>query len=157
MDALRKLTQLGDRARQLGPRFLKQPRCLGRGFVDSVLGQLQAHGQRRQALLGAVVEVALQPAPLVVGKLHQASARFDEAPRVLLTLGHNGRQAEGRKGRHRDEQLRAQHAACDRFEREGADVVDRVPHGQAGGCRDRQRRASLTKAQSRPGEAGKAR
>ena len=66
MDPARELAQLGERHRELlarvGHELLRRRRVL----VDLVLDQPQLHRQRDEPLLRAVVEVALEPPPLVV-------------------------------------------------------------------------------------------
>jgi hypothetical protein len=43
--------------------------------VDMVWEELQAHPEPEEPLLGAVVQIALEPAPLVVGRADDACAR----------------------------------------------------------------------------------
>ena len=68
---VRDLAQLGDRGAELGDALVEQPVDVDGAVVEVPLGQPQLHAERDQPLLGAVVEVALQPAALVVADLDQ--------------------------------------------------------------------------------------
>src|SRR5690242_688029 len=75
MDAPRKLAELLERGLQLAPRGLQQPRRRGRLRVDLALREAELERQRDEPLLGAVVEVALEPATLADRHLHEPRAR----------------------------------------------------------------------------------
>ena len=69
-------------------------------------GQSQLDGERGQPLLGAVVEVALEPPPLGVGGLDQARAgRARAAAANASRSRHDRGQEQRRERRHRDEEL----------------------------------------------------
>jgi hypothetical protein len=67
VDAARELAQLLDRPVQLVGDPADLPLQLGQLRGHGGLGQAQLEAERDQSLLGAVVQVALDPAPGVVG------------------------------------------------------------------------------------------
>ena len=69
---MRELAQLGDRGLQLALGGGQLP--VQRGVVGGVVTAREAHAdrQRHEALLGAVVQVALEPATLAVGRRDDA-------------------------------------------------------------------------------------
>ena len=76
MDAARELAQLGERGGQLA--LGRGHELLGGGGVaaaDAALGELELERERDEALLGAVVEVALEPPALRVARRDQPLAR----------------------------------------------------------------------------------
>ena len=79
MDATGEAADLADRGLQLGRGRVDQRRRFGR----RLLRDLEPHRQRDQALLGAIVEVALDAPALGVGSLHDARPRGPH----LLELG----------------------------------------------------------------------
>ena len=81
VDAAGQLAQLGGRLVELLHRLVEQLGGRRRVGVELVAGQAQVHGQRHQPLLGAVVEVALDPAPLGVAGLDDAAPARRAAPR----------------------------------------------------------------------------
>ena len=83
VDAAGQLAQLGGRRRELGHRLVEQLAGHLRVGVELAARQAQVHGERHQPLLGAVVEVALDPAPLGVAGVDDAGARGAQ----LLDLG----------------------------------------------------------------------
>ena len=81
--AVRDLAQLGDRGAELGDAWSSSPSSVDGAVVEVPLRQPQRHAQRDQPLLGAVVQVALEPAPLLVADLDQPGpARLDLAQRA---------------------------------------------------------------------------
>ena len=76
MHAVRKLAQPADRELQLLARVLEELRrelgCIPRLRAR----EAEVDGEGDQALLRAVVEVALDPPPLEVGRLHDPRARL---------------------------------------------------------------------------------
>ena len=75
VDAARQLAQLVERARELGLRLDEQAEDVVGAALERALGEPQLQRERDEALLGAVVEVALQPAALGVAGLDDARAR----------------------------------------------------------------------------------
>ena len=74
VDPARELAQLRERTRQLVARGRDQRLRRRRVAPDVGLDEPQLHRQRDQTLLGAVVEVALEPAPLGVARGDDALA-----------------------------------------------------------------------------------
>ena len=63
---------------ELGHALVEQPVDVDRAVVEVPLRQPQRHAERHEPLLGAVVEVALEAAALLVADLHQSGpARLD--------------------------------------------------------------------------------
>ena len=74
MDAACELSELFERGCKLLARAVEnRARCLGVGQLR--LREPQAEGERDEPLLGAVVEVPLQPPPLVIAGLHHPGPR----------------------------------------------------------------------------------
>ena len=74
VDALAELAQLGQRVREGRPAPRDDRLRRGSGRRSSrALGEAERHRDRHEALLGAVVEVALDPPPLGVGRLDDPS------------------------------------------------------------------------------------
>ena len=88
MDAVRQLAQLGDRPAQLGLGLVQARREL-RILVGPELRPQEAKREREpdEALLRAVVEVALEPAALGVTRLDDAGARGAEILQLSAGLG----------------------------------------------------------------------
>ena len=64
VDATRQLPQLVECTRELGLSLLEKPRDRVRATLERALGQTELQGERDEALLRAIVQVALQsPAP----------------------------------------------------------------------------------------------
>ena len=75
VDAARQLAQLVERARELGLGLLEQPGNRVGAPLERALGEPQLQGERDEALLRAVVQVALEAAALGVAGAHDARAR----------------------------------------------------------------------------------
>ena len=74
--------QLGDRGAELGDGLVEQAVHVDRA-AEVALREPQGHAERDEPLLGAVVQVALQPAALGVARLQQPRpARLDLAQRL---------------------------------------------------------------------------
>ena len=71
MQPARQVADLGDGRAELGGRIVEQ----GRRSARRLARQIQAHRQGHEALLRAVVQVALHPPALGVGGLHDALPR----------------------------------------------------------------------------------
>ena len=74
MQAAGQLLHLLERRRGLHVRLADQRGGVLRGAVELALREPQQVGECEQALLRAVVQVALDPAPLLVGRVHHARA-----------------------------------------------------------------------------------
>ena len=74
MDAARQLAQLVERAGELGLGLLEQPGNRFGAALQRALGEAQLQRERDEALLRAVVQVALQPAALGIARAHDARA-----------------------------------------------------------------------------------
>ncbi len=70
-EAVRDLAQLGDRGAELGDALVEQAVDVDRAVVEVPLREPQLHAERDQPLLGSVVEVALDPAALLVADLDE--------------------------------------------------------------------------------------
>jgi hypothetical protein len=152
VDPMCEVTELVDRELQLRLGLLEQlGRELGR---PARMGRTpaQVDGEPGEALLGAVVQVALQPPALHIGRSHEAAAAGTELEREQLPLRHDCRQVERREGRDGDEELGVQHAAGDRVVGERPEVVGRVGDGDADGDRDREGGPARPEPQRRPDE-----
>nr|WP_263657342.1 hypothetical protein [Nonomuraea gerenzanensis] len=68
VDAVRQVAQLGLRLAQVGRELREHGRRLRGVGVHQPLGDPRLHGRRDEPLLGAVVQVALDPAALAVGR-----------------------------------------------------------------------------------------
>ena len=79
VDPPREASDFADRGLELGRRLIEQLRLAGR----ALLGDLEPHGQGHEPLLGAVVEIALDPASFRVGRLDDPQPRRPD----LLELG----------------------------------------------------------------------
>ena len=79
-DPVRQRAQFGDRPLQVALDLVDHRQGVGRVVLDGVLGEAQLHRKGDKMLLGAIVEVAFQLAPLGVAGRHDAS------PRVLQLL-----------------------------------------------------------------------
>ena len=64
---------------------LEQLACAGRAAGHHLLGELEPDAQRDQPLLAAVVEVALDPPALVVGRREDACPRGPQLAAELST------------------------------------------------------------------------
>ena len=87
VDAARQLPQLLERLRELVGGLAEQPFGRLGLVVHTRLREAQHQGERDEALLRAVVEVALEPAALDVARLDDAGARAAQLVLVLLALG----------------------------------------------------------------------
>src|SRR5205823_13484170 len=87
VDPARELAQLGEGERQLlvGAREQLQRLVVARG--RALAGKAERERQRDEALLRAVVEIALEPPPLCVLRLDEPDARGTELPFGALPLG----------------------------------------------------------------------
>ena len=95
------LAQLGDGGAQLGDGLVDQAVHVGRAVVEVALGEPQGHAERDEPLLRAVVQVALEPAALLVAGLDQPGpARLDLAQRrgELQAQAHDLDERRGRRG-----------------------------------------------------------
>ena len=68
------LAQLGDGRAQLGDGLVEQAVHIACAVVEVSLGQAQRHAERDEPLLGAVVQVALEPAALLVAGMDEPGA-----------------------------------------------------------------------------------
>ena len=100
VDAARELAQLDRRLAQFGRRLVEQLAGRGRVLVDLAARGLEGHRDADQLLLGAVVEVALDPAPRLVGGLDQPRPRFAQLPFGLEAVG-DVAEVPGEDGRRR--------------------------------------------------------
>ena len=75
MEAARKLAELLERERKLFPRPAEDLRRRLGIDPEPGLGEPEGERERDEALLGAVVEVPLEPPPLGVGRVDEARAR----------------------------------------------------------------------------------
>ena len=106
-----------------------------------VRGQSEPSGDRDEPALGAVVEVALEPATLVVRGEHDPGSRRADASGELLALGRQRRDRE--RGQRRD---------CD-VDLSGGDDVASVDHelpGEVGRSPDRERSADRDRDRRAP-------
>ena len=87
MDPAGELTQLLEGLTQLLARAREQAARLLRRVLQARLRETQGERERDEALLGAVVEVALEPATRVVAGLHEPRARGAELFLVPAALG----------------------------------------------------------------------
>jgi hypothetical protein len=87
VDAARQLAQLGGGLVQLVQRGIQELDRLCGVVLDPVPGQAQVDAQRHQPLLGAVVQVALDAAALLVAGLHDAGPRGAQLRDPDLQLG----------------------------------------------------------------------
>ena len=93
VDAVGEVAQLLDRRPGRARPAARASPCRAAGVVgDDVLGQAQVHGQRHQVLLGAVVQVALDPAALGVAGRDDAGPRFAQLVGLLAQLIQGGLQ-----------------------------------------------------------------
>ena len=93
VDPLRQLAQLLERGSQLGIRLGQQLAGAVRLRAELISDELQREAEAEQPLLGAVVQIALEPAPLLVAgrddprargtQLHQLRAQLRLQPLVL--------------------------------------------------------------------------
>ena len=80
---MRDLPELGHRGPELGDALVDQAVDVDRAVVEVPLGEPQLHAQRDQSLLRAVVQVALEPTPLLVARAQQPGpARLGLGERV---------------------------------------------------------------------------
>ena len=86
VDAPGELAQLVERLAQLGAGACEQLGGALRVALDAILGQLQCEGEPDEALLCAVVQVPLDPPPLLVGRLHDAHTRIGQLATQLVLL-----------------------------------------------------------------------
>src|SRR3954468_6477405 len=139
MDAPRELAQLLPRALQLAPRGLEQPGRRGRVGLGLALRHAELERQRHEPLLGAVVEVALEPAALAHRHLDEPRPRGLQLldPRAELRLEALVLELERRRRGRRAHEARvvAQRGVVD----DGADALavaldlgDRTAAGRAG-------------------------
>ena len=87
MYAARQLAQLRGGFVQLLERFVDQLNSLVGSALDPFPRQAQVDAERHQALLGAVVEVSLDPAPLLVTGLNDARARCPQLDEIRAKVG----------------------------------------------------------------------
>ena len=108
MDAARERPQFLDRALELGVDLGQQRVERLRIGAGLVAGEPDREPQAEQRLLGTVVEVALDPSPLGVGRVDQPHARLADLVQARAQLGLQARvlQRQLRGGGHRPEQLR---------------------------------------------------
>ncbi len=160
VDAAGELAQLGGRLVELRKGFVQQLAGRGRVVVELAAHQAQAHGQRHQPLLGAVVEVALDPAAFLVPGLDDAGARGAQLGYLRLQLGGQlevlggqggadlllaadpraqqaDQEGEGEAGedRHRGDEGAALHRGRS-ADRAGDQHRDQQREGEAAGCED---------------------
>ncbi len=109
MNSVRELAKLGDRSAQLGLGLVEAPREF-LVLIGFELRPQEAQREREpdQTLLGAVVEVAFQPAALGVARFDDASTRGAE---ILELRAHFGLETlvlerEARRGRNLLDELR---------------------------------------------------
>src|SRR5262245_27436298 len=90
MDAARQLTQLLDRHGELRVRAVQE--LLGGIRIGAEPGvrKVQGDGHRDEALLSAVVEVALDPPPLFVGRGAESGAGRSQLSPCLLVRQRKG-------------------------------------------------------------------
>ncbi len=87
MDAARELAQLLERTLQLGRRGLEEPGRGGRIGVELAPRHAELQRERDEPLLSAVVQVALQPAPLTHRHLDEPRSRRLELLDARAELG----------------------------------------------------------------------
>jgi hypothetical protein len=95
MDALRQLADLVERLNDVGPQFAEETGRSLRIRLDEPAGDLQVDGDGDQLLLDAVVQAALERAPLVVvceeecaQRVHMTVLRYSgRAVKVATTVG----------------------------------------------------------------------
>jgi hypothetical protein len=101
VDAARKLAQLLERARELTARLLQRAPCVGI-VAEPPLEHPEVERERDQPLLGAVVQVALEPAPLALGGLEDARARAAQLVELGVQLRVQARPLQREAGRRAD-------------------------------------------------------
>ena len=109
MDAVGERAQLFDRDLELVCRRREQLVDLGVGLpAELSLSASELERQRHQPLLCAVVEVALDPAPLLVGRGGDAGTRLLDGVELRSNLGMEARihEREARRGGDRLDELR---------------------------------------------------
>ena len=120
MNSVGELPQLVDRKLELLLRSReKRGAALGRS-LQLVAGFVQPVGERREALLRAVVEVPLEAPAFGIRGVDEPGARSPQSRCERLTLGDDRGETECRQRGNTDEELRRQDAARDRVEVEGA-------------------------------------
>ena len=107
MDAARERAQLVERADDLGVGLGEELVDCGAAVGEPAAGELEREPDPEQALLGAVVEVALEPPPLGVAGLDDARARGAHLGELGAQLGLQARvlQREARRGADRLDEL----------------------------------------------------
>ena len=84
VDAVRELAQLGQRRLHVAAQLLEHGLDRLRVALDELAGEADLHRERDEVLLRAVVQVALDPAPRLVGRGHDAQPRRLELLVALL-------------------------------------------------------------------------
>ena len=148
VDAARELAQLGERDGELVGELLDHRHEVG--VLHPRAQQPQVERERDELLLGAVVQVALQPPARGVGGLHDAGARdpqvLDAGAQVGLQPLVVERQRRGRRGRVDELRRRVELGVVDDRRHPAPVVLDRRPRaarsrgpGAAPGARARPR------------------
>jgi hypothetical protein len=104
VDAARQLAQLRERQSQLGDRLVeRRGEVLVRGTPELGVGDAEGQREVHQPLLGAVVQVALDPAAFGVPELHDAGAGGADLLELRTDLGLQALVLDGhaRRRRHR--------------------------------------------------------
>ena len=148
MGAVRQLAELVERRLELALRVEERERVGRADRADA--GQVQTEPEGEQPLLGAVVQRALDPAPLRLGGAVELRPRLPQPFREELALGDERRQAQARDGGDGDEDLGVDDAVARGADHERALVVGRRPDGDRHDRGDRQRRALRAEAHRRP-------
>ena len=99
MDAARELAQLLGRRRRAPAAASSSSAAAASGSSRARLARAAGQRQRDQPLLGAVVQVALEPAALVVGRLHDPRARGAQLLDLRPQLGVEPLVLERERGR----------------------------------------------------------
>ena len=107
-------------------------------------------GERGQAVLRAVVKIALQPPSLCVGRLDDTGSRACEPSCIRFSLRDQRRETKSGDRRGSDVELDREHALGDRMEVEGSAVVHGVPESRRDRDDDRERRSSRSEPKRRP-------
>jgi len=118
--APRELTELVNGRLELVDRGREQAVDLGIGvFAGPALGNAELEGQRNQPLLGAVMQIALDPAPLVVRRRDDTPARLLHLlklrPHLRLEAGILEREPGGGTGRPNELGLVEQRRVMDEY------------------------------------------
>ena len=150
MNAVRQLAHLLDRDRELRPGVPDRGGRPGSAGERQLLRLPQARGKCDQPLLGAVVEVPLDPPALGVGGADEPRARRDEAGGDGFPLGDRHREEQGREGGGGDEELDRERLARDRVAHERAELVSGLPDRDRHRDGDCERGAAAAEPERRP-------